>query len=103
MNTEAINDRGAQAANAQRRNSTTKRSDLELLRAVVDIEGLQAVNRQDYHLAAEVTARLLATVPQPKPFVPSGKAPEETSEIVKRLPRPMRKKGYINNDGSRES
>ena len=64
------------------------RSDLELLRAVVDIEGLQAVNRQDYHLAAEVTARLLATAPQPKPFVPSGKEPEKTYEIRERLPDP---------------
>lgn len=64
------------------------RTDLELLRAVVDIEGLQAVNRQDYHLAAEVTARLLATAPQPKPFVPSGGVPESNTAIFNRLPKP---------------
>lgn len=64
------------------------RSDLELLRAVVDIEGLQAVNRQDFHLAAEVTARLLATAPRPKPFVPSGAVPESNTEIFSRLPSP---------------
>ena len=64
------------------------RSDLELLRAVVDIEGLSAVNRQDFHLAAEVTARLLATQPAPKPFAPSGAVPESNTAFYNRLPIP---------------
>jgi len=58
------------------------RSDLELLRAVVDIEGLQAVNRQDFHLAAEVTARLLATAPQPKKVEPAPFDPRPAANLV---------------------
>jgi hypothetical protein len=56
----------------------------------------------DYPLACEIRQRLNSTKPALKPFVSSGKQPEATEEIVKRLPKPTRKKGRINFDGSQE-
>jgi hypothetical protein len=64
------------------------RTDLEMLREVVAITGLNEVNKRNHHLAAEVTSRLIATDPALKPFAPSGKEPEPTALIRNRLPDP---------------